>query len=86
MSGLIPNPTQGQKVIEFIEQHGSINFKTARLIGVSQLAARIVELHDKGRGVQFDKERVKFIDDNGRPGYYKEYSLAIKQGQQEMAL
>lgn len=85
MNGLIPNPTQCQKVMDYLLTHPMIDFKIAeKQLHIHRLAARVWEL--KRKKVQFTETTVPFINESGNHGNYTEYSLAIKEGQQEMAL
>lgn len=53
-------PTQAQRVIKYIEDHGSITqFDAMNLLGVMRLASRISELKKQGYEIESKVEKVK---------------------------
>lgn len=69
------NPTQAQRVLEYIEEFGSITQLDAlRDLGVMRLASRISDLKKQGIPIKSEIESVK--NRYGENCYIKRYSLA----------
>lgn len=70
--------TQGQRIIQYIEDFGSITSMQAYMdLGVTQLATRIKELSDSG--VEFERETIKSTNRYGDPVHFTKYSLKKKE-------
>ena len=68
------NPTQAQRVLEYIEEFGSITqFDALKDLGVMRLASRISDLKKKGVPIKSDVEAVK--NRYGETCHIKRYSL-----------
>lgn len=68
------NPTQRERVLQYIRDNGSITSYEAFLkIGCTQVATRISEL--KSRGYKFRKERVNTKNMYGDNTHYDRYYL-----------
>lgn len=67
--------TQCQKVLKYMEEHGSINYKIAIYkLGITRLASRISDLKKSGKIIS--KEMVAEYDDDGKfVCNHVEYSL-----------
>lgn len=73
------NPTQCNRVLEYIKQHGSITqFEAMLELGVMRLASRISELKKK-HDYDFDCEWVEVRNRFDEPCRVKKYSLAKKE-------
>jgi hypothetical protein len=71
--------TQREEVLEYIKRYGSIDFLSAIYdLGISQLAARIVELQYDG--VLIEKKKIKRRARNGKEFGCMSYSLAQEKG------
>lgn len=69
------NPTQAQRVLEYIEEFGSITQLDAlKDLGVMRLASRISDLKKQGIPIKSEFETVK--NRWGEPCQIKRYSLA----------
>lgn len=69
------NPTQAQRVLEYIEEFGSITqLEALKDLGVMRLASRISDLKKQGIPIKSDVEAVK--NRFGENCYIKRYSLA----------
>lgn len=70
------NPTQAQRVLDYIDQFGSITqLEALRDLGVMRLASRISDLKKKGYPIKSEMETVH--NRYGEPCYIKRYSLAV---------
>ena len=70
------NPTQAQRVLEYIEEFGSITqLEALKDLGVMRLASRISDLKKQGIPIKSDMETVK--NRFGENCYIKRYSLAV---------
>lgn len=70
------NPTQAQRVLDYIDQFGSITqLEALRDLGVMRLASRISELKKQGYPIQSDRETVK--NRFGEDCNIKRYSLVV---------
>lgn len=68
------NPTQAQRVLDYMKDFGSITqLEALRDIGVMRLASRISDL--RRSGVAIDSERVAVENRYGENCYIKRYSL-----------
>lgn len=77
------NPTQRQRVLDYMREHGCINpLESWQQIGVYRLAARINELHKSGVGIV--REWVEVPNRYGETCRVRMYSIA--KGQMEMGL
>ena len=66
--------TQGERIINYIKQFGSITPMEAFMdLGITKLATRISELSQEG--VEFYKEYMKTKNRFGEPAYYMRYWL-----------
>lgn len=69
-------PTQAQRVLDYIEQFGSITQLDAlRDLGVMRLASRISDLKKQGYPIKSEIEAVQ--NRFGESCYIKRYSLAV---------
>lgn len=66
--------TQYQKIINYIEKHGSITPMDAFPMGITKLATRVSEMRRKGI-MQFKIEIEKGLDQDGKPVRYGRYSF-----------
>lgn len=67
--------TQTQRVLDYIEQHGSIDGRRAMTeLGIMRLAARIADLKEQGVPIAKTMKGKKNAD--GSFTYWAEYSLA----------
>jgi hypothetical protein len=67
-------PTQNQRILDYIEEHGSITQKEAdRFLGVTRLPSRIFDLKDQGYNIV--GEWVKVKNRFGEPCRVKRYRL-----------
>lgn len=72
--GLKRNPTQADRILDYINKFGSITSMQAYTnLGISQLGARIFEL--KKLGYLFSKERIKTKNHLGKNTYYDKYKI-----------
>ena len=70
--------TQCQRIIDYIQQFGSISTLEAfRDLGVARLASRIHDL--KGMGYNITSETVSSLNRFGEKTYFKVYRLADKE-------
>lgn len=70
------NPTQAQRVLDYIDQFGSITqLEALRDLGVMRLASRISDLKRMGYPIKSEFETVK--NRLGEPCQIKRYSLAV---------
>ena len=68
--------TQTERVIDYIEEWGSITqLEALRDLGVMRLASRISDLKKKGYPIKSEMETVH--NRYGEPCYIKRYSLAV---------
>lgn len=71
-------PTQCQRVLDYMEQHGGITqFEAMLELGVMRLASRISELKKEGHEIQ--SKIISVRNRYGEPCYVKEYRLG-KEG------
>ena len=67
-------PTQCQRVLDYMEQHGGITqFEAMIELGVMRLASRISEL--KKEGYEIQSKIIAVRNRYGEPCYVKEYRL-----------
>lgn len=70
--------TQGERIIEYIRDWGSITTRDAFLdLGIARLASRIYDL--ERMGYQFDRKNVTAKNRYGEATHYTEYSLKEEQ-------
>lgn len=70
--------TQGDRVLAYIEEWGSITqLEALRDLGVMRLASRISDLKKKGYPIKSEMETVQ--NRYGEPCYIKRYSLAVSE-------
>ena len=70
--------SQCQKIIAYMEQHGSITPNDAdREFSCKRLASRITDLKKKGYVISMQLEKGK--DKHGKPCRYARYRLEMKQ-------
>lgn len=70
------NPTQAQRVLDYIDQFGSITqLEALRDLGVMRLASRISDLKKQGYPIKSDMETVQ--NRFGENCKIKRYSLAV---------
>lgn len=68
------NPTQAQRILGYIENHGSITqLEALKDLGVFRLASRISELRKKG--YKIESQMVKVENRYGETCRVKKYSL-----------
>ena len=68
------NPTQAQRVLEYIEKHGSITQHEAMIdLGIARLASRIWDLKEAGYNIT--GEMVKVKNRYGETCRVKQYSM-----------
>lgn len=66
--------TQGDRIIKYIEEFGSISpMEAFRDLGITKLATRVSEMSRDG--IEFEKTFVKAKNRYGEPVYYMRYSL-----------
>lgn len=76
--GIQTKPTQNERILDYIEEFGSITqIEALRDIGVMRLASRISDLKRKGYNVISKKETVK--NRYGEVTHIKRYSLGEEQ-------
>ena len=69
-------PTQCQRIIDYIDQFGSITqFEAIRDLGIMRLASRISELKKQGYEIDSTMEGVK--NRFGETCYVKRYSMGV---------
>lgn len=72
-------PTQNQRILEYINEFGSITqLEALRDLGVMRLASRISDLRKQGYGIISKREAVKNRDEE--TCYIKRYSLEVYNG------
>lgn len=77
MEKLEKKPTQRDKILNYIQQFGSItSWQAYSDLGVTQLGARIFEL--KELGYEFTKTRIATVNRLGEKTHYDEYRLVRK--------
>lgn len=65
---------QGERIISYIEQFGSISpLEAFRDLGITKLATRVSEM--SRAGIEFEKQYVKGQNRFGETVYYMRYSL-----------
>lgn len=73
------NPTQAQRVLAYIEEHGSITqFEAFSELGIMRLASRISDLRRMGFPIISETEKVKNRFDE--TCHVKKYSLGESNG------
>ena len=66
--------TQSERIINYIEQFGSISPMEAFMdLGITKLATRVSEM--KKEGIEFEQEYVSSKNRFGEPVWYMRYSL-----------
>lgn len=65
--------TQCEKILNFIQEHGSITTKQAYRLDIMRLASRISNL--KAAGYKIKSEQVKVKNRDGSCSYVAEYSF-----------
>lgn len=76
--GVQTRPTQNERILDYIDEFGSITqIEAMRDIGVMRLASRISDLKRKGYNVISTKETVK--NRYGEVTHIKRYSLGEEQ-------
>ena len=65
--------TQKQRILRYMEDHGSISQKDASMLGIGRLAARILELRRAGYAIEC--EWVPGVNEYG-PYRYGRYRIA----------
>jgi hypothetical protein len=67
-------PTQNDRILDYIDKHGSITqLEALRHCGVMRLASRISDM--KRRGYSFESEMVTVTNQFGEPCSVKEYRI-----------
>lgn len=70
--------TQAQRVLDYIDEFGSITqFEALQDLGVMRLASRISDLKKQGYPIQSEIQAVK--NRFGEPCHIKRYSLAVSE-------
>lgn len=69
--------TQCERVLDFIEEHGSITARQAYKLGIMRLASRISDLKRAGYKIKSDTVKVKCRD--GSISYVSRYSMNKKE-------
>jgi hypothetical protein len=68
-------PTQCQRIIAYIKQHGSITPMDAyHKLGITKLSTRVSEMR-RHQGIEFHIVMEKGKNQFGEPSYYARYSL-----------
>ena len=76
MAGVHSNPTQNERILEYMRTEGSITQLDAlRDLGVMRLASRISDLRKQGWSIVSKREAVK--NRYGEDCYIKRYSLEV---------
>ena len=76
MTATMQKATQAERVLEYIEEFGSITqMEALNDLGVMRLASRISDLKKQGYPIKSDVESVK--NRFGENCYIKRYSLAV---------
>jgi len=68
--------TQCEKILNYIEEHGSIDAKRAYKLGIMRLASRISDLRNAGYKIKTDTKKVKNRD--GSSSHVAVYSFLKK--------
>ena len=68
--------TQCEKILNYIEEHGSIDARQAYKLGIMRLASRISDLRVAGYKIKSDTKNVKNRD--GSSSYVSVYSFLKK--------
>lgn len=77
-------PTQNQRILDYIAEHGSITQKEAdRFLGVTRLPSRIFDLRRMGYNII--GETVKVKNRFGEPCRVKRYRLAVEEAEKALA-
>lgn len=69
--------TQCEKILNYIEDHGSITARQAYKLGIMRLASRISDLRREGHLIKTEDIKVKNRD--GSHSYIAKYSLIEKE-------
>lgn len=69
--------TQCEKILNYIEEHGSITARQAYKLGIMRLASRISDLRREGHLIKTEDIKVKNRD--GSHSYIAKYSLIKKE-------
>lgn len=70
-------PTQADKVMRYMEQHGSIDFmRSWSDLGISRLSARISEIENE-RNIPVSRQWCKFKAKDGTNVKYVKYSIGV---------
>jgi hypothetical protein len=69
--------TQCERVLDFIEEHGSITARQAYNLGIMRLASRISDLKRAGYDIKSDTVKVECRD--GSVSYVSRYSMNKKE-------
>ena len=78
MSGLEKKPTQTERIMKHLREHGTITaYEAMREYGIMQLAARLCEL--ERAGVQFERRTAKGKNRYGEEVRFARYTLEVKQ-------
>ena len=73
------NPTQAQRILEYIKEHGSITqFEAFTELGIMRLASRISDL--RRIGVQINSHTEKVKNKFGETCHVKRYRLGAEDG------
>ena len=65
--------TQCEKILNYIEEHGSIDARQAYKLGIMRLASRISDLRSAGIKIRTEMKKVENID--GSSSHVAVYSL-----------
>lgn len=77
MSKVDHKPTQNQRILDYIKEHGSITQKQADTIAVRRLPSRIFDLRSMGYNIV--SETVKVRNKYGETCHIKRYSLVVAE-------
>lgn len=69
--------TQCEKILKYIEDHGSITARQAYKLGIMRLASRISDLRREGHLIKTEDIKVKNRD--GSHSYIAKYSIIKKE-------
>ena len=69
--------TQCEKILNYIEEHGSITARQAYKLGIMRLASRISDLRREGHLIKTEDIKVKNRD--GSHSYIAKYSIIKKE-------
>jgi hypothetical protein len=74
--------TQCEKILNYIEEHGSITARQAYKLGIMRLASRISDLRREGHLIKTEDIKVKNRD--GSHSYIAKYSFIKKEACSEV--